>query len=78
MFVPLYKSLVRPLIEYGNTIWGPHYALDQHSIEGIQHRAARIPTDLHDTPYLEHLCILDLPSLQYCRLRGGMILLLSH
>ena len=25
----LYKSLVRPTLEYGNPIWGPHYVSDQ-------------------------------------------------
>ena len=27
MFVTLYKSLVRPVIEYGNTIWGTYYLI---------------------------------------------------
>ena len=28
-FVPsrLYKSMVRPILEYGNVIWRPHYVL---------------------------------------------------
>ena len=24
----LYKSMVQPILEYGNVIWGPHYVLD--------------------------------------------------
>ena len=75
MYINLYKSLVRPIIEYGNTIWGPHYILDQHSIEQIQRRATRILTGLYDTPYSDRLNILKLPTLQYRRLRGDMILL---
>ena len=75
MYINLYKSLVRPIIEYGNTIWGPHYILDQHSIEQIQRRANRILTGLYDTPYSDRLNILKLPTLQYRRLRGDMILL---
>ena len=23
----LYKSMVRPILEYGNVIWGPHYCI---------------------------------------------------
>ena len=61
----LYKSLVRPIIEYGNTIWGPYYILDQQSIEKIQRRATRLLTGLYDTPYSERLDSLGLPSLQY-------------
>ena len=29
----LYKSLVRPTLEYGNSIWGPHYLLDKQEVE---------------------------------------------
>ena len=75
MFVTLYKSLVKPVIEYGNIIWGPHYSLDQQNIEKIQRRATRALAVLKDTPYTERLRILGLPSLQYRRLRGDMILL---
>ena len=25
----LYKSLIRPIIEYGYVIWGPHYVIDR-------------------------------------------------
>ena len=27
MLARLFKTLVRPIIEYGNTIWGPHFIL---------------------------------------------------
>lgn len=75
MFLALYKSLIRPVIEYGNTIWGPHYALDQQNIEKIQRRATRALAGLQDISYTDRLRILGLPSLQYRRLRGDMILL---
>ena len=68
MYINLCKSLVRPVIEYGNVIWGPHYILDRHSVEQIQRRATRIFTSLHDTPYCDRLDILKLPTLQYKRL----------
>ena len=32
-FVNLYKSFVR--IIYGNVVWGPHYILDQRSVEKV-------------------------------------------
>ena len=35
-FVNLYKSLIHPILEYGNTIWWPHYILDQRSVERVQ------------------------------------------
>ena len=51
MLINLYKSLVRPIIEYGNTIWRPYYILDQQSIEKIQRKATRLLNGLYDTPY---------------------------
>ena len=77
MFINLYKSLVRPIIEYGNTMWGPYYILDQQSIKEEQ-PITYWPID--NTPYSEHLDILGLPSLQYHQWWGNMILLywLTH
>ena len=37
----LYKSLVRPILEYACTIWAPHCQRDVQHIEAIQIRAAR-------------------------------------
>ena len=36
MMTKLFKSLIRPILEYGNSIWGPHYVADQQVIEGVQ------------------------------------------
>jgi len=35
MSVTLYKSFVGPILECGNIIWGPHFVLDQLTIEKI-------------------------------------------
>ena len=35
MLLILYKSMVRPLLEYGNLIWGPFYIQDQRLVESI-------------------------------------------
>ena len=69
LYINLYKSLVRPVIEQGNVIWGLHFILDHHCLEQIQRRATRIFTSLHDTPYSDRLSIL---TLQYRCLRGDM------
>ena len=38
----LYKTLVRPILEYGNIIWWPHYSSNKHKIDRVQHRATRL------------------------------------
>ena len=35
-FSYLYKSIVRPCLEYGNIIWGPNYKVDEDAIEKVQ------------------------------------------
>ena len=47
MILSLYKTIVHPIVEYGNVIWGPHFALDQQSIEKIQRRATKLISTLH-------------------------------
>ena len=74
MFITLYKTLVRSMIEYSNSVWGPYYILDQQNIEKIQRRATRSLNGLQDMSYADRLQTLCLPSLKYRRLRGDMIL----
>ena len=73
MITKLFKSLIRPILEYGNLIWGPHYVADQQAIEGAQRRATKLISSISHCPYPERLRILNLPSLNYRRLRGDMI-----
>ena len=44
--INLYKTYVRPVIEYGNIIWGPQYILDQQEVEKVQRRATKLISDL--------------------------------
>ena len=78
MMFSLYKTIVRPIVKYGNVIWGPHLALDRQSLEKIQRRATKLIPTLHHVPYTDRLALLKLPSLvslQYRRWRGDMILM---
>ena len=69
----LYKSMVRPHLEYGNAIWGPFYAMDKKAVESVQRRATKLIPELRDESYAERLRILDIPSLENRRSRGDMI-----
>jgi len=66
---------VRPHLEYGNPIWGPFNKADQKLVERVQRRATRVVTTIRGMPYEDRLRALKLPSLQYRRRRGDMILL---
>ena len=65
MIIKLYKSLARPIVEYGNPVWGPYYITYQRSIEGVQRHATKLVPSIRHHTYPERLQILNLPSLYY-------------
>ena len=75
MLTQLFSTLVRPILEYNDIIWGPHYIVDKRKVEKVQRRATHLFPHLHDKSYAERLTLLSLPSLQYRRLRGDLIFL---
>jgi len=42
ILLQLYKSLVRPHLEYCISAWSPHYNKDKQLLERIQHRFTRM------------------------------------
>ena len=42
IFLTLYKALVRPLLEYCNTIWHPLYKKENEGLEKVQRRATKL------------------------------------
>ena len=69
----LFKGLVRPILEYGNTIWAPHLKRQSTEIEKVQRRATKLVREIKDKPYEVRLEILKLPSLKARRYRGDLI-----
>ena len=69
----LYKSHVRPHLEYANTIWFPYLKRQSAALEKVQRRATRMIKSIKHLPYSERLHILNLPSLKYRRTRGDLI-----
>ena len=72
-FLKLYKSLVRPHLEYGNIIWHPLYKKQSASIEKVQRRATKLLKECKEMSYSQRLKYLNLYSMKGCRLRGDLI-----
>lgn len=72
-FIPLYKTLVRPHLEYATTIWLPYLQKHIFAIENVQRRATKLVPELRKLPYSERMLTLGIPTLRYRRERSDMI-----
>ena len=73
IMVPLFKALVRPILEYGNSVWSPYLKKHTESIEAVQRRFTKRIVGNHDLTYEQRLEKLNLPSLEFRRRRGDLI-----
>ena len=69
----LFKATVRPVLEYGNCVWGPVLSGDQDKVERVLRRATKMVPAVRGLPYQERLKQLKMPSMHYRRERGDMI-----
>ena len=69
----LYKSSVRPHLDYCSVVWNTHYLKDIHLLERVQHRFTRLFPDLRSLPYKERLNKLGLWSVEERRNRADLI-----
>ena len=74
VFNTLYKSLVRPHLEYAQEVWQPYLKRQSKLIESVQRRATKLIPEIKHLTYENRLSYLELPTLKYRRLRGDMIL----
>jgi len=71
--IPLYKSLVRPHLEYCCQIWRSYYKKDIKLIEGEQRRATKLVAGMQDFNYNDKLKMLGLQRLEERRMRSDLI-----
>ena len=72
-FKLLYKSLVRPILEYCRVIWYPIFKTNAQEIEKVQRRATKLVHPLRNVSYSERLKSLNLTTLEYRRKRADML-----
>ena len=71
--IRLYKSLVRPHLEYCIQAWRPHLVKDIMLLEQVQRRATRMIEECKGKSYEERLEILGLIILENRRIRADSI-----
>ena len=69
--------MIHPVLEYGYTISGPFYATDINNVENIQRKATKLVPTIRYVSYEDRLRSLKVPTLQYRRHRGDMIMLFN-
>lgn len=73
VFLKIYKTYIRPLLEYGFQVWSPYFQKDINLLESVQRKATKLPQVLRHKSYEERLLTLRLTSLEERRLRGDLI-----
>ena len=66
-FILLYKAIVRPHLEYANSVWCPYKKGDIAGIEKVQKRDTKLVISLKHLSYIERLRQLKLPTVKYKR-----------
>ena len=71
-FILLYKSIVRSQLEYATVVWSPYRSTMITDLERVPKRATKLVKGLRQLSYQERLIKLQLPTLNYRRLRGDI------
>ena len=63
LMLPLYKSLVRPHLEYAVQFWSPHLRWDIYKMEKVRRKATKMIPEIQNHSYQQRLKDLKLISL---------------
>ena len=70
----MFRVYVRPILEYNSPAWSPFLKKDARMIERVQRTFTRRIPGLRHYSYSERLRILNLKSLEQCRLENDLVL----
>ena len=70
----LYVVYVRPLLEYGSSVWNPHSLEDCDRIERVQKFFTRRLPGMGNLNYIERLIAVNLEPLELRRIRADLLL----
>ena len=73
VLIPLYKTFVRPKLEYASVAWSPWLAKDISELEKVQRRMMRMVVGVEGRKYEERLEAVGLTTLSERRARGDMV-----
>ena len=73
VLLPLYKSLVRPYLDYCIQAWRPHLKKDVELLERVQRRGTKMIRECRELSYLERLKVCGLTTLETRRVRADLI-----
>lgn len=73
MVSKLFKTYVRPKIEYACSVWSPYFVKDVEILERVQRRMTKISDETRHLSYPERLELFQISSLKERRERGDMI-----
>ena len=73
IFCQAFKGLVRPILEYAQSVWSPKSKRLISDIEDVQRRGSKLIPGFYNLSYPERLRRLKMPTLAYRRARGDMI-----
>lgn len=73
LLIKLYKTYIRPLLEFSVIVWNPYLVKDISVLEKVQRRITKLSPYLKHLPYENRLQFLHLTSLAERRIRGDLI-----
>lgn len=73
LVLKLYKTFIRPKLEYAQAIWSPYFVKDIEMLERSQRKVTKIPHEVANNDYVTRLAKLHLTTLRVRRMRGDLI-----